>query len=237
MSLKGINIGLTTTPNPPNLAGFVTGITEGPTPLGVAGLNVETNYFTNSLNNTGFNFDVLTDLVVSVETLAGDPILNPTYTVTNSAVNDSVNTKDYLFLTVAQSDTLDITASKSGFQDNTVSVSFTEGEPQRITIVLSEVEKINFTCTTLFKSADGVTVDKPLSNGYIEVTFSGGNSYDKANYTPYFEALPLGGSKYNSTVLAYEVLSQTVSSIVYKVDVVTQGGEFCYLSNYIKKQC
>jgi len=188
-------------------------------------------------NAIGAGFDDLIDLVISVETLGGVQILDPTYTVTNSINNDSVNSLEVLTLSVNQSDTLDVSASAPGYSDNSLSISFTLGTPQRLVIQLQEIPKINFTCTTIFKSADGVTVEKPLSNGYIEVTFTGDNTYDKTNYTPYFEALPLGGSKYNSTVLGYEVLSQTVSSIVYKVDVITEGGEFCYLSNYIKNQC
>ena len=221
MSVAGFNLDLSSQQFAPNSAG--------------GSIEIASDQF--APNTIGAGFDDLIDLVVSVETIAGVQILGPTFTVTNSINNDSINTEDVLTLSVNQSDTLDISASAIGYTDNSLSVSFTVGTPQRLVIQLQEIPKINFTCTTLFKSADGVTVEKPLSNGYIEVTFSGDNSYDKANYTPYFEALPLGGSKYNSTVLGYEVLSETVSSIVYKVDVVTQGGEFCYLSNYIKNQC
>jgi hypothetical protein len=221
MSVAGFNIELSNNQFVPNSSG--------------GSIELVSDQFTP--NTVGIGFDHLIDLVVSVEDLLGDPILNPTFTVTNSLGNDSVNTKDVLLLSVGQSDTLDISAVATGFQSNSISVSFVDGSPQRLVIQLSEIPKILFTCTTTFKNSLGVTIDRPISTGFIEVVFTGNGAYDKDDFIPTFEAIPFLGSKYGSTILGFEVLSETLSSISYKVDIVPESGDFCYLSNYIKKQC
>ena len=188
-------------------------------------------------NFIGTTFDNLIDLVVYCVDLNDDIITNPTFTVTNSAVNDSVNTTEVLTLSVGASDTLDISAVAPGYQSNNLSVSFTEGVPQRLFIVLSEIPKVLFTCDTTFKNSEGTTVARPLSSGYVEVKFNTSEAVDPNNYTVSFEAMQIGSSKYSSIVLGYELTSFDASGLTYKVDVVTNSGDYCYLSNIIKKQC
>ena len=221
MIVSGINVNLLSDQ-------MVTGVYGG-------SIEVIPNQF--SPNNSGFSTDNLVDLVVSSVDLMGNAITGVTFEITGSINSNSTNTGDFIAVSVGQNDNLDITASVVGYQENTISVSFVEGTPQRLVIVLTEVDKIDFNCTTTFKNSEGVTVSKPISSGYVEVTFMGNNPISTDGYSVLFEAIPSGGSKYNSVVLGYSLLSSTSDSITYKVDVVNQIGDFCYLSNIIKKQC
>lgn len=219
------------------VSGFNIGIQSDQLAVGVFGGSIEISPDQFTPNNSGFSFDNQVDLVLYAVDINGDLIPNATFTVAGSIMSDTVITGNFIALSVGQNDTLSVDVIANGFQLNTEVVNFIEDEEQRIPVTLFEVEKIEFTCDTNFKNSNGDTVSRPLTNGYVEVKFSTSNPANIDDYSVCFEAMPVGGSKYNSVVLGYELIASDASGFTYKVDVVQQNGDYCYLSNIMKIQC
>lgn len=188
-------------------------------------------------NNIGLSFDDFIDLVVYAVDENDNILSGVTFTVTNSTSNDTTITGNFIGLSVGQSDNLDVTASSFGFISASISISFTEGESQRLFIVLQEVPRILFNCTTEFKNSQGITIDKPITSGFVQVTFSANANFNIDDYSVLFEAIRVGGSKFNSVILGYELTSNIGSVAIFKINVVQEQGDYCYLSNIIKKIC
>lgn len=176
------------------------------------------------------------NLFIEITDALNNPIIG-VLTITGGSSIDGVYSgeSNYLFETDEDSNIL-FTATQLGYTPDAVLIDLIQTGLRTFTLVLTTT-KVLFTCTTTFKNGEGVTVSKPLSTGYIEVVFTGNLSFNLVDYLPTFEAIPLGGSKYSGQVLGYSLLSSSASSVTYRVDVVKESGDFCYLSNFIKKQC
>lgn len=142
---------------------------------------------------------------------------------------------EYAFTTGSFSG-INIEASAVGYITNDVTVDF-----DALGNVLVKIELLpdttTFTCETLFKNKFGITIEKPLLDGFVEVEFSGSSPFDKSNYILTFEAILSGGTKYASVVLDNELIDEQPDSLTYKVSTVQVQGDYCYLSNISKKLC
>lgn len=142
---------------------------------------------------------------------------------------------EYAFTTGSFSN-INIEASATGFITNDATVDFDEFGNLVVKIELLP-DTTTFTCETLFKNKFGITIDKPLLDGFVEVEFSGSSPFDKSNYILTFEAILSGGTKYASIVLDSELIDEQPDSLTYKVSTVQIEGDYCYLSNISKKLC
>jgi len=237
MPLSGFNTGIIDAASTDGVSGFNIELIEGPTQLGVVGFNTETIFFSGVPATKGFCIDSRIDLIISVEDTNGDPLNNVTFKTTNSSNSGTQSITKTLLLAIDNTETVTVETSLAGYITKTTNINFVKGTPQRVTIVLSKAPKVLFSCTTTFKNSEGVTVSKPISTGYVEVVFTGDSAVDVSLYSVLFEAIPPGGSKYNSIVLNNELTSSTANTLTYKVEVVQEPGDYCYLSNIIKKIC
>lgn len=191
----------------------------------------------NSLDRQKGNSLVSTNnLFVLLCTIDGNPLVG-TITVSGGLDIDGVYTgfDDYPFTTSGGSG-INFEASAPGYVTNSVQEDVNQYGYQEIKIFL-EPDVVVFSCTTLFKNQFGVEVSKPLRNGFVEVTFSGSTDFDYTEYSTLFEAIPVGSNKYNSIVLDGEVIDSSTDYVTYKLPVVQQNGDFCYLSNITKNEC
>ena len=131
---------------------------------------------------------------------------------------------------------INIEASASGFVTNSVVSDFSENGFEVIKIILIP-DITTFLCSTTFKNKFGVTIDRPLIDGFVEVIFSGSSNFSKDDYIFTFEAIRSGGSKYASIILPSELTDEQTDSLTYKVGTVQVEGDYCYLSNISKKLC
>jgi len=131
---------------------------------------------------------------------------------------------------------INIEASAAGYVTNSVISEFNENGYTVIKIELLP-DTTTFSCSTIFKNKFGITISKPLLDGYVEVVFSGSSPFDKSNYQFTFEAILSGGTKYASIVLDSELIDEQVDSLTYKVGTVQVEGDYCYLSNISKNLC
>lgn len=133
-----------------------------------------------------------------------------------------------------------ITISKNGYATQIINLNNLDPNNlyiQEMQLSLIVVGIPVLSCSTTFKNEFGATTTRPLINGYVEVIFSGSTDFDINDYSVLFEAIPVGSLKTNSIILNNELIDSTTSSYTYKVDVVQEVGDYCYLSNIIKKQC
>lgn len=140
-------------------------------------------------------------------------------------------------LTTITTTNIDVTASASGFISKTENIDEINSFGYKVIKIILEPSTVDFLCTTLFKNEFGATVTKPLRNGYVEVTFSGSTDFNYQDYSTLFEAIPVGSSKYNSVVLNSEVINSGTDFVTYRVDVVQENGDYCYLSNITRDEC
>ena len=131
---------------------------------------------------------------------------------------------------------INIEASAIGYINNDVTVNLNEFGYVFVKIELVP-DTVLFTCTTLFKNRFGITINKPLLDGYVEVKFQGSAAFSKDDYFTTFEAIKQGGSKYASIVLSDELEIEETDALTFKVAVVQEAGDYCYLSNISKKLC
>ena len=131
---------------------------------------------------------------------------------------------------------MSIEASKPGYIPQTIIGNYDSFVQYEVKFELVP-DTVLFTCTTLFKNRFGITINKPLLDVYVEVKFQGSAAFSKDDYFTTFEAIKQGGSKYASIVLSDELELEETDALTFKVAVVQEAGDYCYLSNISKKLC
>jgi len=140
------------------------------------------------------------------------------------------------YLTIDNPSNLTFTVNISGYILKVENYMYSSGV-EFLDIFVDPVPSVLFTCSTIFKNQFGSTVTRPLTDGYVEVTFQGNTDFNIVDYSVLFEAIPAGSSKYNSILLDSELIASTTNSVTYKVAVVQSAGDYCYLSNITKAEC
>ncbi len=185
----------------------------------------------------GFSLLSSNNLIVKIcDELNND--LTGTITITGGSNIDGAYSgfDEYPFDVDADYSNITFEASASGYITDSIvtNVSINGLLEIKFNLIADVVE---FSCTTLFKNSDGVTINEPINSGYVEVTFSGSTNFNKDDYQITFEAMASGSSKYSSLVLESELIDEQTDSISYKVSVVPVSGDYCYISNIVNKLC
>ncbi len=185
------------------------------------------------------------DYVLSVCTIDADTLLPviADLSISNSSFPlDLLTNHDTEFpdsehhYTVPENSDLSFTASALNYVTKSVTYTYSSGK-KKLVIELVKIETVPLSCTTIFKNRFGSTVTRPLTDGYVEVTFQSSAGLNENDNAVYFEAYPVNGSKYSLILLNHELISSGPDYLTYKVGVVKETDDYCYLSNIIKKQC
>ena len=187
-------------------------------------------------NKFGISVVSKTNLFVQVIDILGNPLAADIQITGGLNVDGTyVGFSDYGF-TSDSAVGVTFEASRIGYTTNQVISDVNEFGDVTIIIQL-EPNTLTFSCTTVAKNSNGVTVSKAISSGYLEVVFTGSSPFDPDNYLFSFNAYIPGNSKYSVVTLFGEETSRTTYTVTFKFNLVDSNQDFCYIPNISSKQC
>lgn len=181
----------------------------------------------------GFELTSVNNLYIDVQDNAGDPLIAQIQINGGLSVDGFYSGSDSYSFATGSAIGVTIEASKVGYTTNQVIVDVNEHGYTHVVITLERSSGL-FTCTTIPKSIQGVTVSKPIFGSYLEVVFTSDSPINELDYFVIFTAYP-NGSKTSGVPVNSRLVSSSPNSLTYHIDVL--DGEFCYTSTISKKQC